>query len=297
MTRKSSWKVYLLLISSLTASLCSCTKSGGGGGDSSADDGARPPAQAGEFRTNCGTVVNGAVQNPVRAADGMTVAVRVTGPNMLAVSLPSGDVLVKLHSIDSPYDDGLEKAAMSLLQSLASGGAVFYPAGGAECTADLPGGGIGTFGQLFTKDGTSFSELLLEQGLAEVEDDPCGGEELTSCYEALLDNSDSKVAGELDRLLWKPVSDSNGRLAVHTGPYGTTVRVNGESGQNQGGGNGYGSLARFTRPGCSYGAARVEVLNDEGLPYTFNGQRFLVIPNGCGRYCFVNGNLAPCSKS
>jgi hypothetical protein len=186
---------------------------------------------------------------------------------------------------------------MSALESLArEGSAIFIPAG-ADCSASLDGGSTGSLGQLFTPSGRSYSEALISRGLATVSSDPCGGSLLTSCYRALQEEAASKYAGEIGRLLWKPVSDSNGKLAVHTEPYGTTVRVNGETGTNHGGGNGYGSLARFSKPGCAYGSnVRVEVFDRNGAAYTFNGLPYIIIPSGCSRTCLDGSSLQQCAK-
>lgn len=77
--------------------------------------------------------------------------------------------------------------------------------------------------------------------------DGCGSETISPCLNALQE-SDPITAGELDTFLWKPQADSDNNLAIHTGPSRTTVTVNGEVGINQGAGNGYGSLARFSKP-------------------------------------------------
>jgi hypothetical protein len=90
---------------------------------------------------------------------------------------------------------------------------------------------------------------------------------------------------------WKPLSDSTGKLAIHTSPYDTIVIVNGETGTNQGPGNGYGSLARFNKPGCAYGAATVRVVNERGAAYMFNGQSEIKIADGCSRWKRVGNSL------
>ena len=71
------------------------------------------------------------------------------------------------------------------------------------------------------------------------------------------------------------------------------------TGTNQGPGNGYGSLARFSQPGCAYGAnVQVKVIDERtGAAYTFNGSDTITIPNGCNRYCIKEGAIALCPKN
>lgn len=278
--------------------LAACTKSPSeseGGGDLGGDGGGSGENISGDFRTNCGTVSEGSVQNPANPGEGIRGRVTIAGPNLVILSLPSGDQLIKLHNLEAPSQNFKQKGAMKALEQLASEEAVFFPAS-RDCTTTLPGGGLGTIGQVFTASGISYSEKLIESGVATLESDPCGGELIGTCYRALMNETGEKIAGELSAFLWKPVSDSNGKLAIHTGPFGTTVEVNGEVGTNQGSGNGFGSLARFGKSGCGYGSATVRVLNSQGIPYIVGGSTSLTIPNGCNRYCLQGGELVQCEK-
>lgn len=270
-----------------------CTKSGGGSSDSS--DNTNRPTDGSQFLSNCGTLIEEVLENPVDTSMGYEVTARVIAPNILAVQLGTGEQLLKLHNLDAPTNNVLYQTARDYLESMTSGTLIFFPAG-SDCSTRVEGGGLGTLGQLYTQSGQNISESMLDEGFAKVGLDPCGGSQLMACYQAIEDQASARTAGEIGRLLWKPVSDSNGRLAVHTDPYGTTVVVNGETGSNSGPGNGYGSLARFGKAGCSYGSATVQVFNESGIPYSFGGASSLKIPNGCSRYCYDNGNLVACSK-
>ena len=283
----------VLTAATLLTAVTACTKqdsddSGGSGG------GGENPKSA--FQTSCGTVIGGKLRNPASPSDGFRSAVTVLGANLVSVNLPSGPLLVKLHGLGAPSDDAKAASAQTILKSLATQEGIFIPAD-SGCTTGS-GSSSGALGQMFTASGESYSEALLSRGLADVREDPCGGELIDSCYDALEEEASKKFAGEIGRLLWKPVSDSNGRLAVHTEPYGASVKVNGELGTNQGAGNGYGSLARFTKAGCAYGGnVQVQVFNEAGAAYTFNGSTTITIPNGCSRTCLEGGTLAQCSKS
>jgi hypothetical protein len=235
--------------------------------------------------------------NPPSSGDGIRARVDVLGPNLLSVKLSSGPLLVKLQSLGTPFDRSSHASATSMLEQLArEGESLFIPAN-ADCSASIGRGSVGALGQVFSASGKSFSESLINRSLASVTSDPCGGNLLTTCYRALQEEAQRNFAGEVGRLLWKPISDSDGNLAIHTEPSGTTVIVNGETGRNQGGGNGYGSLARFPKPGCAYGPnVRVEVLNRNGAKYSVNGSTTITIPNGCNRYCVNGPSLEQCVK-
>ena len=280
--------VQFLLASALTG----CTK------DSDPSTGETPGrVSTGAFSTECGTVVGGKLTNPASAGDGFRSPVTVVGPNLLSIRLSTGPLLIKLHSLGVPSNNSVASGARAALESLAKeGDGIFIPAD-ADCSTTVSGGGTGSIGQVFTAGGKSYSETLISRGLSAVSSDPCGGALISSCYRALQEDAADKFAGEIGRLLWKPVSDSDGRLAIHTGPSGTSVIVNGETGTNKGGGNGYGSLARFSKTGCGYGAnVRVQVFNSKGAAYTFNGSTTITIPNGCSRHCLDGSSLEQCVK-
>jgi hypothetical protein len=272
-----------------------CTKDSGGG--SGSDDSGSGQQTLGAFETDCGTVIKSKVKNPVDPASGIRGKARAVGANLLTLTPTSGGpVLVKLHGLGAPYSDAVQRGALRILDGLTQEDAIFFAAA-PDCTTQISTA-TGTIGQLFTASGKSYSEELIRQGYAAVVNDVCDGSELTQCYSALIEEATAGTAGELEKFLWKPVSDSNGRLAVHSSPSGTAVVVAGETGVNAGGGNGYGSLARFSKPGCAYGGnVTVRVLNEQGLPYRFNGQTSLTIPNGCQRYCIKDGALQVCPKS
>jgi len=199
------------------------------------------------------------------------------------------EIPVRLLGLTGGYAQKAD-AAKRFIQDFSGGNVLYVPTG---CKDDS-----GAFvGAVFNSEGENLAEALVRGGLAEPRtEDICNGSRIGQCF-ASIANSDPVTAGELDTFLWKPVSDSDGKLAIHTGPFGTTVIVSGETGRNQGPGNGFGSLARFNRPGCGYPGATVQVLNSEGLPYTLGGKTTIAIPSPCSRYCGENGKLFACTKS
>lgn len=249
------------------------------------------------FHTDCGTVINSSLKNPADPKGGIKGTVKVIGGNLLIMKPEKGgDILVKLHAIGAPYSQATQSAAQLALNELAKEPAVFFPAG-KTCTTRIDSA-TGTVGQMFTISGKSYSEKLINDGYARVESDGCDSSLIYSCYEALAEQAAQNYAGEIEAFLWKPISDSNGKLAVHSTPADTVISVNGETGQDFSGGNGYANLTRFSKPGCSYGKnVTVKLTNSKGVPYRFAGKSSITIPDGCQRYCIKNGSLVSCPKS
>ncbi len=248
------------------------------------------------FRTSCGTVYKGELANPVEADDGERREVRVVGPNVLAMKMKRGEQFIKLHGLDVPYLPAKREAALELLSSLSAEGEVYFYPAEPECTVPMEEGSEAVVGHVFSAKGKSFAEQLIKSGNAQTSTDVCQGSLVSSCYRALEEEAEPietptpepeyegpSVAPGF--LLWKPVSDSDGRLAVHTVPYGTSVRVESELGRNQGPGNGFGSLARFRRAGCGYGRrVKLTLILSDGTKHMFGDKPFAIIPDGCKRW-------------
>jgi hypothetical protein len=255
------------------------------------------------FTSDCGTVQTNAVVNPIEAKIAERGAVTPVSPNLVLM----GKSIIKLHAINAATSNNKIKAALDLMGRLAAQGDAYVFRAAPGCTATISGGEQeeGIVGQVFSADGTNFSEALLKAGLATADtSDVCKGFLIGSCYQALQrgdagrgsSGGGSSVTGEITKFLWKPVSDSDGRLAVHVTPAGTVV-VNGETGTMKGPGNGYAELGRFSKTGCGYGAgASVQILDREGVPLTLNGSDTITIPNGCNRYCLEGGQIVQCVK-
>jgi hypothetical protein len=285
----------LLLSFSLLCQLSACSKSSSDSSDEPSEDSSSAEASTEGFRTECGTVQGGEVFNPVNPSDGDRAQARVLGPNLVAIKRSRVEEFVKLHGLDVPGSIEQRNGAELLMEKLSSEGEVYFYQTDKTCTTDLDSGRVGLIGQIFSASGKSFSEELIKAGFADVGTDVCSGELIGPCYRALLEESitptptpepefegPSTPAGFI---LWKPVADSDGRLAIHSVPYGTTVRVNGETGTNRGPGNGYGSLARFRKNGCGYGKnPRIELIMSDGSKFMFGDQEFARVPDGCQRW-------------
>lgn len=282
-----------LTILALSTSICSvgCVKKED---DSSSTSGSTAPSKP--FHTDCGTVVNSSLKNPVDPKDGVRGTVTVVGGNLLIMKPEKGgDVLIKLHALGVPSSQSIQSAATNTLKEYSKEPAVFFPAG-KTCTTRVDTA-TGTVGQVFTASGKSYSEKLLNDGYARVESDGCDASLIYACYQALEEEAARNYAGEVEAFLWKPISDSNGKLAIHASPADTIITVNGEGGQDFSGGNGYANLARFSKPGCSYGKnVTVKLTNSKGAPYRLAGKTSITIPDGCQRYCVRNGSLVSCPK-
>jgi hypothetical protein len=298
----------LLIPLALICQLCGCTEGSSGNSDSSSGDAPDTEESSAGFRTECGTVQGAQVYNPVEPSDGDRAQARVLGPNLVAIKRKRLEEFVKLHGLDVPGSIEQRNGAEALLERLSAEGDVYFYHTNKTCVTDLDDGTVGLIGQLFSASGKSFSEELIKAGFADVGTDICNGELIGPCYRALLEESitptptpepefegPSTPAGFI---LWKPVSDSDGRLAIHSVPYGTTVIVNGETGANRGPGNGYGSLARFRKNGCGYGRKpRVELIMSDGTKFMFGDKEFATVPDGCQRWVIdPKGNAKPNKK-
>jgi hypothetical protein len=291
---KTSTLLTLSLLLTLTLS-SGCVKKEDDSTDSPGDDSAEVKLEP--FRTDCGTVNNAKLDNPVDPKGGITGKVTVAGANLLIFSpTKGGPILVKLHGLGVPYNQAIQKGAKRTLVELAKEGVVFFPAS-ELCTTTISTS-TAMVGQVFTASGKSYSETLLNQGYGRVEGDGCDASLIYTCYAALQESAAQKFAGDVEAFLWKPISDSTGKLAIHATPADTVITVNGETGQDFGPGNGYANLARFSKPGCSYGKnVTVKLTNSQGVPYRVNGKTTITIPDGCQRYCLKDGALALCPKT
>jgi len=250
-------------------------------------------------------VYEGRYTNPVSRKDGSQAELSYMGPNLLTMKTKKGEKLVKIHGLGIPVESYKVQGSRTVLTSLLAEGDAYLYMPEPDCSTVMENGQEGIVAHVFSASGKSFSETLLKRGYGQPELDVCQGSLVSSCYRALAEEAAPTpvptpyipVSGGAGvppgDFLWKPVSDSNGRLAIHTAPYGTTVRVNGETGRNQGAGNGFGSLARFSKAGCGYGRnVRVVVTDSTGAAVLYNEKPYLTIPDGCKRYRFKNGKLS-----
>lgn len=281
-----------LLLTLLTLVSVACTKSDSGNGDARA------------FSSDCGTVQSSALKNPVDVKIAESGVGQAVSPNLVLM----GRTLIKLHGISAPSELGRVKSALALMNDLIEVGDVFLFRADPGCAAQGDGADqVAIVGQVFSADGRNFGEELLKAGFVDVEeDDVCRGFLLASCYRAIKKEVEpppstgggggGSTGGELEKFLWKPMSDSDGKLAVHLSPAGT-VNVAGEEGSLRGPGNGYAELARFSKTGCAYGeSVSVRLTANDGTPITLNGSEVITIPNGCNRYCLEGGQIVQCVK-
>jgi hypothetical protein len=279
---KKGFIFRLLLCLSIFCFIPACTKSSSDAdGGSDEDDIIR----SNEFRSDCGTVVEGVLANPVSTDNGRFGSVRAVAANLLIMSSGGGDQLIKLQGIGEPKFSFQKQGAIDLLNSLVSGGAYFFPAG-TTCSVSTSGGGQGVAGQVFTSSGVNVGERLLREGLAVVtRNDNCRGSLLDSCYTALADSAGGTIGGVVSQFLWKPNSDSDGNLVITFSPAAESVVVQGESLRSVGAGNGRASTFRASRPGCSYGNnVTVFITDSDGNRIVAPGGNNVVVPTGCARF-------------
>lgn len=252
--------------------------------------------------TNCGGIKNGSLVSSISANDGVPVYVEaVLSANSLGVQklnsdgTKAGAALYKVFGISSSTED-TNGLVQNFLSQYIGGVLYMVEPFKMSCVGALKQGGVAPEAQFITAEGRSITEILVERGLIAIDQNgSCGESAIAGCYKSLLGTS-TESGGVLTEFLWKPVSDSNGHLAIHSSPGDTTVIVNGETGRNQGGGNGFDSLARFSKAGCSYANPQIQVLDSSGLPLTVNGKTSFTVANPCGRYCLRAGAIVACSK-
>lgn len=122
----------------------------------------------------------------------------------------------------------------------------------------------------------------------------CGNSDTT--VTVVQDNSrdDALDASVVTSFLWKPESESDGKLAVLANVPGASVSVYGDIAEdlrNTGPSNGFALTARGTYAGCAYGdGVRVEFRDASGalVPVLFDGIEgdFISIEKGCDRVSF-----------
>ena len=264
---------------------------------------ARPPSDVEldlvptQISSSCGAVKDGIIVNPVTAAE--EVGVQAVAANEVIITRFRGveagnQQLVKLHGLSTAGIPAFRLAqGINLINSA---GAAYFLAASHGCGAVLPSGGLGVYGQLYTREGVSINEELLRMGSVLAEADPCSGDLLLACYQTVQaeapDPGDEPVSDLIiDNFLWKPVSEANGNLVVLVNPQGVQVLVTGavtETLTDFGPSNDRGTTARGGRPGCGYGSnIRVDFFDGEGRRvYIANGADSVSIPNGCDRVEF-----------
>ena len=141
-----------------------------------------------DYRSSCGTVVDGSLRNPVDANRGEYVEI-VSAPDATLVVVRASDhgeaTLVLLHGLSYKMTVEERLKAAAFIESLGPE-AVFFRA---EENCTVSEGGLDNLipGQLFAVDGRNFSEELLAAGLAEIDStNRCKSRLLENCYTALF---------------------------------------------------------------------------------------------------------------
>jgi hypothetical protein len=92
----------------------------------------------------------------------------------------------------------------------------------------------------------------------------------------------------VSRFIWKPESERDGKLVVLVNPTNVRVVVTGDISEtlsNSGPSNGFGTTARGSFGGCSYGnSVLVEFFDSQGRRVLVSGGRSgITVPEGCKR--------------
>lgn len=249
----------------------------GSGSGSSGSEGTR------EFMTECGTVVNGSVQNPVQEENGEVVTIDAAASNnVVIIERGQGRQLVQLRALADSVSSFQSQRAFDIIGRF-RGQALLYTDG---CETTVQGGGLGIVGHLFSLgSGESLDEALVVGNAAEVTGSgSCSEALIAGCYQSLKDSVVPETGAAVSNFLWKPVSERDGNLVVLLNPGGATIVVNGSlTLTNTGPSNGRGTTARANRPGGAFGSnVRVEAFDSQGRP--------LVFPGGATSFTIANGS-------
>lgn len=261
---------------------------------SSSDSPEQERSSAPALSSRCGVVSNSEVYNPLPEQMAEPVEVEAVSADTVVVTRTTGQYagtsqVVKLHGVSADsVGDFANARGIKLIEEATSASALLVVAG--DCVAQFDGG-QGVYGQIFTLAGQSLSELLLEAGVVKPQVDGCGSEALVGCY-STIEVTRQFSSKTVSWFLWKPVSESNGNLAVLVDPESVDVVVKGavqETGSDRGPSNGRGTTSRFTHRGCTFGNDVVVEFYDRenGLLIPLvDGRENVVVPRGCDRYEF-----------
>ena len=263
------------------------------------------------LQTACGIVIDGkrysfvdnAIRGRFRAETATTGIFRYEGDNgEIGAEVPVQFVGISTDGIS----ETTKAAAVARVRSMTGNGAILVNAG---CEADISGLGRGVVGQVFSDNGESVNESLLKAGFATPNGGYCGGNQTEACYSELkakpaatpsnaVDSNSSYTSPDgssgggaggttIRDFLWKPTSDTNGKLVVLINPFRAKIVVNGsESLVDKGPGNGRGTQGKGSRQGCAYGSnVKVQFFAGDGsLIPTSDGRDGIIVPDGCRRY-------------
>jgi len=292
---RSSLKVFLTALIVLSCFLSGCTKesSDDSSDNTESSDSSSPHSEsASSPLVKCGVFTDGAFQQNVPFEKSEIVNVKGVGSDLVIITRTTGEQarnsqVVKLQgTTSSGISSSKSKRAADFTNANASFNALFLPASN-DCTVSLPDGGLGVYGHIFTQDGRSLNEMLVQKGLANPEAGICGGDALAGCYAGLP--VEEELSNQvINRFLWKPVSENDGKLVILHNAFGVNASVEGASssmsGHNSGPSNGFSATVRYPLSGCAYGSATVRFFDslDRIVPLA-NGETSLKISNGCDR--------------
>ncbi|MCI5065207.1 hypothetical protein MRY87_05750 [bacterium] len=237
----------------------------------------------GLFRTDCGTPLNGTIENPVSSSRGIPVRVEEFGTNGSAIVFRDGGrQLVRLRAISEEATAFQTMRAERVNSGFPRSALLFTD----DCPITTSTGALGIVGDLLSANGRSLTESLLTNNAASV--DPIGSCDealVAGCYEALIESSAPELGAVISNFLWKPRSERNGNLVILFNPGGATVIVNGETLENSGASNGRGTTARSNKSGGAFGRnVEVQAFDRIGRALVFpNGETTLIIRNGSSR--------------
>lgn len=167
------------------------------GGGSKEGGGSTNPNAPKEFSSDCGTVLDGILQNPVKADRAEVGIAGFTDVNTMVFTVNGEARKVKLLGLADDEGEADNDAAEEVVQDLIKEGPAYFFRANKDCVFKDQFG-VKTFkGQLFSAKGKSFAEELVAAGVAAPGGTDCSANLVTTCYEVLAEG-DSGVGDEED---------------------------------------------------------------------------------------------------
>lgn len=260
------------------------------------------------FRSTCGVINAGRLENPVYLSHLEAATINVLSANLAVATIDEGPnkgkkIGIVLHGVGTKeVPSELVVMGREYLSELTADGAYLLRPG-SDCIYTSPDGGQAMLAQLFTLDGININEELITVGAVVPENNGCSARALQACYESILVETPTMPTPDpdqnntndgyypdtaIDDFLWKPVSESTGNLVVLLNVKDAVVKVKGAVSEqlvNTGPSNGRGTTARASRSGCAFGKnIKVEVFDRNGQRILVkDGSKSISIQNGCDR--------------
>lgn len=179
----ATWLTLGIILCLSAASGCSDGGGGGGGGS-------RDPNAPNQLSSNCGTVLDGILQNPVHTERAEVGFASFTDTNTISFIVNGEPRRIKLLGLEDEEEDTDNSEAEDIVQELIKEGPAYFFRARKDCVFKDQNG-VKTFvGQIFSAKGKSFAEELVSAGVAVPGGTECNAFLVKTCFEALGNGED-----------------------------------------------------------------------------------------------------------